>query len=312
MKEVTGLVAERFKRRFLVGCLSLLVGIPVMGCCLLVLIIVILPALEQFSPGGNNSSLLPIILLIIGSLTLIVLIAFPVGIAAFKINKRARILDAVLNPLGFTGKAYLIYGRQYQGTFSGRNVDVYIYRGPTVEVRIKSTVNTRVIINPKDSISTQTAVVLGKPSFSTNDPSLDQFGIFPEDAVWAGKLLAEPIAIQTIKTLMSAGAEWAIIRRVEIQPGELLLFLFRSRKMSSGLFTQIEILAWLSALTQLAITAENLPAPDVLLEPTADSSRFSRQRMNKYLPYVIGLFVIGMPLFLIGIGVLTYLLVSLN
>ena len=62
----------------------------------------------------------------------------------------------------------------------------------------------------------------------------------------------------------------------------------------------------------LAQAAENQPAPQKILQPQIDGTRQSRQRISKALPYVIAFLVIGMPLIFIGIGLVAYLLVSLN
>lgn len=102
MKEILGTVVGESKRRLLIGCLTLLVGVPTMGCCLLVLFTVVLPGLDSSAAGGGSSSM-PIWLLVIGLLLLAGLIGVPVGIAVVTILRRARAMDAIFNPLGFTG-----------------------------------------------------------------------------------------------------------------------------------------------------------------------------------------------------------------
>ena len=311
MKEILGTVVGESKRRLLIGCLTLLVGVPTMGCCLLVLFTVVLPGLDSSAAGGGSSSM-PIWLLVIGLLLLAGLIGVPVGIAVVTILRRARAMDAIFNPLGFTGKAYMLYGRYYQGNHQNRNADIYIYRGPTVEVRLQSSVQTRVLINPNESISTSAAKTFGKHPLATADPGLESFAIYPEEETWTLNFLNEPGVVESIQTLMRAGAEWAVIRRLEIQPGEVMLYLHRSHKMASSLIDPTALQIWLDSLANLAHAAEDQPAPQRVLQPQVDGTRQSRQRMSKALPYVIAFLVIGMPLIFIGIGLVAYLLVSLN
>lgn len=311
MKEIFGSMVGESKRRLLIGCLTLLVGVPTMGCCLLVLFTVVLPGLEPSTTSGGSSSM-PIWLLIIGLLLLAGLIGVPVGIAVVTIFRRARAMDAVFNPLGFSGKAYMVYGRHYQGRYQARNTDVYIYRGPTVEVRLQSPVQTRVLINPKESISTSVAETFGKHPLTTTHSGLESFAIYPEEETWTLNWLNDSGVIESIQTLMRAGAEWAVIRRLEIQPGEIMLYLHRSHKMVSNLVDPSALQIWLDSLANLAQAAENQPAPLKVLQPQVDGARQSRQRMSKTLPYVIAFLVIGMPLIFIAIGLVAYLLVSLN
>jgi len=311
MNEVLGSAVGQTKRRLLIGCLTLLIGVPVIGCCLLVMFTMILPALDSSISSGDNSSF-PAWLLILGLLFVIGLIVIPVGIAGFTILRRARALDSEINPLGFVGKAYMLYGRQYQGSYLDHEADIYIYRGPTVEVRLKSSIQTRVLINPKESVSTAAANVFGKSPLQNGNPSLEAYAIYPEEETWALNLVKNPEAAEAIQLLMTHGAEWAVIRRLEIQPGEIVLYLHRSKKMGSKLIDQSALQNWLQSLTKLALAAENLPEPQEKMQSTVNNTRQSRQKISQALPYVIGAIVVGLPILFVGIGLVVYLIVSLN
>jgi hypothetical protein len=64
------------KNRPLVGCLTVLIGVPIMCCCLGGLFYGILPMLEQ-----NNSSSLPILILVVG--LILTLMMTGLGLALF-------------------------------------------------------------------------------------------------------------------------------------------------------------------------------------------------------------------------------------
>ncbi|MHB0874405.1 MAG: hypothetical protein ACYC5O_00020 [Anaerolineae bacterium] len=125
------LYLARMKRSLLVGCLTTVIGGPVMCVGLLLLIEVILPALER-SDGSNR----PIVLALLFVSVTAAMIGVPLAVAGAVLLRRARALDAVFAPLGLSGSTYMLTGRHYQGSAAGRDAHVYAYRGPAVEVRL--------------------------------------------------------------------------------------------------------------------------------------------------------------------------------
>lgn len=307
MREIASLYAERTKRRWINGCLTTLVSLPIMCCCLILLPTVVFPALDSVAAGGNENTTM-FVILGIGLVALVGLIGVPVVIALVMITRRARSLDAIFTPLGLSGGTYMLYGRHYQGQIGGREVDIYIYRGPTVDLRLKTTVQTRVQVMAKGSLPASVARGFNKLPLVTNDPALETFAIYPLDETWARGLLVDSRATEAIQTLMTIGAAWAVFRHVEIQPGEVLLNLYRSRQTFSSPIELSAVQIWLAALQALAQAAESQPAPEVTAQPFSTSSR---QSMNKFLMYAVVFIVFIMPLCFIGIGVIAYLAVTL-
>jgi hypothetical protein len=310
MRDLGSLFAERFKRRLVVGCLSTVIGGVVGCCCLILLPTVFLPFLDTVAAGGNENTTM-LVLLGIGLLALFFLFAVPVIVALVLIQRRARALDAVFTPLGLTGRSYMLYGRHYQGQFAGREVDIYIYRGPTVEVRLRATPQTRVQVMAKGSLPASVAGAFNKQPLALNDPALEAFAIYPVDEPWTCALLAEPPASQALQTLMTVGASWAIFRTVELQPGEVLLHLNRSRQSFFSSIDLSNVRTWLESLQTLAQTAESLPAPQVTAPPTG-VTRQGREQLNKFLLYTVLFIVFVMPVGFIAIGALAALIVSLK
>jgi hypothetical protein len=306
MRELTNLYVERTKRRWLIGCISTLVSLPLMCCCLILLPTVVFPALDNVAATGNENTTL-FVMLGVGLVALIGLLGVPVVIALVLINRNTRSLDAIFTPLGLTGSAYMLYGRHYQGQLAGREVDVYIYRGPTVEFRLKTNVQTRAQFYLRDSIPVNVAKVLNKQPLEAAAPGLEGYAVYPLDETWTRNLLVDPLAVEAIQKLMTLGAGWAIFRRVEIQPGEVLLHLDRSRQMFSSPLDSVAVQTWLTALESLALAVESQPAPAVAAEPFLAATRQSRQSLNKFLLYAVLFIVFVMPLCFIAIGVIAYL-----
>jgi hypothetical protein len=310
MRDIAATTISGTKRRLLIGCISTLVGLPAMAICLILIVTVLFPTLDKMVAGGNTNNAIYVILGV-GLLAMIGMIAIPVVILVVQTIRRAHALDAVFIPLGLAGSSYMLYGRHYQGQIGGRAVDVYIYRGPSVEIRLQASVQTRLLAVPKGSLPTSVAWIFDKQPIATDDPALSAFSIYPLDQTWTGSLLADSRTGVAIQTLLALGADWAIFRRVEIQPGEVVLYLYRSRRVFGNSVDLNAAPVWLDALRSLAQVAEGLSAPQVMAQPVNAASRQSRQKMNKLLLYSIVFIVFIMPLCFIAVGVIAYLVVPL-
>jgi hypothetical protein len=310
MREIASVYTARTKRRILIGCLSALIGIPLVGCCLILIVTTLLPMLDNLSASGNQNTGM-YVMLGIGLFVFVGMIAIALAVFAVMTLRRARALDAVFTPMGLKGSAYMLNGRHYQGQIGGRAVDIYIYRGPTVEFRLQAATQTRLLAVPKGSLPTSVAWIFDKHPLATGTPVLSAFSIFPLDENWSRKLLAESGAAEAIRTLMSLGADWAIFRRVEIQPGEVTLTLYRSRSVFGNSIEQTAAQAWMNALQALAQAAESQPAPEVTAQKENTSSREVRKKRSNSLVYIVIALVFGMPVCFIAVGVIAYLAVTL-
>lgn len=310
MRQLSDVTAEYAKRRLFVGCVSALVSVPVMCCCLFGLFNFVLPFMDNLARSGDGNTA-AIVLVGGGLVALLVLLGIPVIIMLVIIVQRARALDAIFTPLGLRGSMYLIFGRHYQGQLAGREADIYIFRGPTVELRLKTGVMTHAQFFQRDSIPVGVAGALNKHPL-TPIPGLEAYAVYALDEAWARAWLATEQTAQAIQALMTTGAEWAIFRSLELQPGEVVLRLYRSRKLLFSTIPLEAARAWLAALQTLAQSAEAQPAPTVTASPLQAASRQSRERINKIQTYAIAFIVFVMPLCFIAIGVLVFLLASLN
>jgi nitric oxide reductase large subunit len=68
--------------------------------------------------------------------------------------------------------------------------------------------------------------------------------------------------------------------------------------------------AWLNDLAALASLLEALPPPLIQAEAIQGVSRTERQKRSKFLLTAVLAILIVLPICLIGVGVLTYFLVS--
>lgn len=310
MNQIGNVVVTNTKRRALVGCLTLLIGVPIMACCLILLGTVVFPGLDTLAVG-DNADILTYILPLVAVLLLFMLIVIPAGVFLFIIRNRAKILDSIFKPLGLQGEMYMLVGRHYWGNLAGRSLDVYINRGPTLEIHLSSHSQTRVQVLPTISLPVKISGVLNKRPMVISNPQLSKYAIYADDESWAQELFMDAAIISALQSLMFEHADWAIFRHVEIQPNDVLLYLHRSRQLFTKRDQFEAAQAWMKALQTVADKIDNQPAPGTKKLPAVNTSRQARQKKSKYLNYALIAILIGMPLCMVSIGILAYVLVSL-
>lgn len=312
MNQIGNVIVTNTKRRLLIGCLTFLIGVPVICCGFYVFFYVLFPMLDTMakSNGGDNNAIV-YLLAGIAILATFFMLGIPLLIAVFTIRKRAQYLDGIFTPLGLKGESYLVYGRHYWGPLGGREVDVYIYRGPTLEVRMSTAGTTRFQVMPKNTIPVAVAGIFNKGAMPAPVPELEPYSIYPLDEAWTRNLLQDSRAAAAILTLMTKGLDWALFRHVEVHPGAVLLFINRSRKLFSNLSQLNEVQPWLSALKDLAEAIDAQPQPEITALPIRSTSRESRQKRSKWTTTIILFLVFGMPLCFLALGILIYLLIIL-
>ena len=194
--------------------------------------------------------------------------------SAHTIRRRAAQLDAAFNPMGLTGRAYLWNGRQYHGTWSGRQVDVYFYRGPSLVIYIASPLNTRLGIRLKGPLSQMASGLINRPELVSSDPELTHLGIYPLDERWAKELLDNPQAKAAILRLTSVEAGFKF-RNLLFQP-EAIQFQIHCINLSA--ITAENLRIWIKDLFDLVGIAESISTPSVtaVASPMERKTRLDR------------------------------------
>jgi len=179
---------------------------------------------------------------------------------------RGRRLDAAFAPLGLTPSQYLLNGRQYHGQVNGRQVDIYFYRGPTLDVHVGTPLRTRLSIGRRDRVGLALAGLANRQPLPLADPQLANLAVFPLDAAWAQGVLAEPAVRDLVLRLMddtAPGAGAFEIRQLLLQPEALLLRHYRTR---AGGQTAEAVRGWLNDLSALLRLLETAPPPTATAE----------------------------------------------
>ena len=310
MNQVGDVVLQNTKRRLFVGCLSALIGFPLMVCCLVLIFSLVLPQLDRLA-AGSQTDLLPVVLVGIGVLIIFVLLVGPVILYIILIRNRANLLDEAFQPYDLKGSMYMLVGRHYWGTFSGRDLDMYIYRGPTMEIHLSSQNHTRLQILPNTSLPVKVSAILNKDPIQLPAGLSENYAVYAEDVDWAQKLFLNEEINNALKSLLFEHADWAIFRHIEIHPDRILLYLHRSKKLFTNINQFSAVDAWIHSMQTISAIIEDMPEPAITFPPAKTMSREYKQKLSKTQLMIILGILIGLPLCLLAVGVLAYLLVSI-
>jgi hypothetical protein len=267
-----------------------LVGMPLACGGLLLMTLIIAPAIARLEPNQQNLALAAVFFVAVFGL-----IGGALLLWWLSNRGRAARLDAAFTPLGLQGSPYMLNGRHYYGLVQGRALEVYFYRGPTVELRLPAAIQTRVQVVEKSTASPGLQRLFGGSPALALPESWPAWAVFALDAAWTHAWLASPRTEAALRVLMEQGASWALIRQVELLPGEVVLHLYRNRQLLAYPIEAQEVRAWAEALLVLAQAAEGLPAPQVRAA-LSTHNRAARLKLNRSLNLIILSMVVIFPL----------------
>ncbi|MGD1994706.1 MAG: hypothetical protein PVI59_16055 [Anaerolineae bacterium] len=201
------------------------------------------------------------VLIVFSSLYLLILVGGGIGATVWVLLRRKRRLDAAFTPLGLAGGRYMLTGRQYHGAVDGRRVSARFYRGPTLEVRLSTPLETRFGIAEEGTTTLPLARLAGRQPLDLEALELSGLHVFARDEGWTRSLLADPEARTRIRRLMNAAEDWALVRQVVLEPGAFCLRLYRSRRLFTYEIRPEDVRQWLDDLHTLARIAEGVPIP---------------------------------------------------
>ena len=234
-------------------------------------------------------------LIIPAGLFLIILIGGGIGWMAYTLYRQARQLDAAAAPMDLTGVPYQLFYRQYHGKVGGRDIAMYFYRGPTVEIDIPVAVQTRLGISERRAELLPLAGLLNRKPLALADPALADLAVFSLDENWAGEFLRQPGVTGLLQQLIQFEGAFTS-RQVLLRPGWLRLRLFGSRNWLDFTFDvgPEQMQGWLDALLALSQTAESISAPQATDDESSmeqAARAFRSQNPNRIIAITAGLVI---------------------
>jgi len=211
------------------------------------------------------------------------------------LRRKAR-LDAVFEPLGLSGGTYMTFFRQYhgelqsrRGELQGRRVDIYLRRGPFLEIEVDTPLQTRLGVTGPHADTRFLAGLAGREPLRTGDPALDALTVFSHDESWTRRLLEDSRAVELLQRLTRVAGDFTR-QQVILRPGTFQLLLSGNRRLLGFELDAELVRAWLDDLLELAALAERLPAPEVTAELNSAEKLSGRlRRGNPYMALWVGL-----------------------
>ncbi len=194
------------------------------------------------------------------------------------IRKRAVHLDAIFEPWGLEGSAYLQNGRQYQGEINHRDVKIYFRRGPTLEIQIAAPLNTKAMMIFKSELGRTSAGLAGFESITLTDPLFHHLSFCALDANWMNKILDDDAARKAIRTLMRVSGVQEL-RQISIQPEALNLTI---RRIHMDQINRQNVDTWFEELFILLRTLLTAPDPQEITVaiPILQESHLDRKALT--------------------------------
>lgn len=227
------------------------------------------------------------------------------GIFVYRLRRDSD-LDEAFTAVGLEGRAYQVGGRQFHGTIQGRTVEVYLARGPMLDIYVHAPLNTDVAIGTRSSLGATLNKLINREPMQLHGPTYKDMLVFGIDENWTRGLLDTPAGQKTISHLMHSHT--TELRQIQITAHTTL---FRIHRINPTNITTPAVQTWLAALFHLVNTAQQLPQPTITAQPSQLAKKVRQSPLNS--PAVlIGISVAIVAIVLISTILLTFLMLALN
>ena len=279
MKEIGKGIGRSYMRSWIIMAISTVIVVPLFCVC------IILP-LGMYGQSDEN-----LWMMILGPiLFFLILNVGGIGGMIFITKRRNNRMDAIFAPMGLTGSAYNIFFRQYHGMVSGRNVSIYFYRGPVLEIIASTTLQTRMGVTR--STPAQIAHLIGRETINVSGLLPEDISVHTIDENWFRRMADEP-GVRDLLDKLTGPQSFFVFRHVVLAPGNIKLYFAGGTNLFNFQLDSAQTNAWLNDLLRLADLAERAPAPTLTdteseLEKMAHSIRKNSARLIWVVAAIVG------------------------
>ncbi|REJ78682.1 MAG: hypothetical protein DWQ47_04330 [Acidobacteria bacterium] len=182
--------------------------------------------------------------------------------------RRKMLLDKAFTPLGLNGSMFRLMFRKYEGSFQGRNTEVFFQRGPNLEIMMPTNLQTRAGFTLDYADTKFAADLFGNDPVPHAVAGMDDVRIYSDDPDWARNLLADSDAGALVKRMLEDNA-FFVRSHVKFIPGFLHLQNYGNTNLFRWSVTPELAKEWTGSLAALADRAErNIPRPGHDMERT--------------------------------------------
>ncbi len=237
----------------------------------------------------NSSNMNPLWMIVPLGLFMTLLFGGGAAYMGFVLYRRKQTLDAAFCPLGLEGKAYLSFFRQYHGLVRDRQVDVYLARGPHLEIEIGTSLQTRLGVTGAHGDTRFAAGLMNRQALHFDDPALQNLTVFPHDEAWTRELFDNHHAAEIFRRLTALESTFTR-QQVILRPGVFQLLLTGNTQMLGFTLDPELVRQWVNDLLRLAHIAEHISPPQVTAEiSSVERAAYRVRNANPYLALWIGL-----------------------
>lgn len=258
MGKMLGAWSKDYLRGGIIYVIAAVIVIP-LGCCLIFLPL----SLVSGSDLGEAGTLL--VLIVPMGLFLLIVVGGSLAFAYRIMSRRTHWLDEAMAPLGLEGKSYGISGRQYHGSFQGRQVDILFYRGPTFSMFVGTPLKTKISVAERNRLGLGLARAFKREPLPTMNPDLEDMVVYAHEEAWGQALIARSEATAVLRRLVYGESKF-LLHQVHLYPESFLFRMYRSKGLFDFKIGPEEVQAWFSDMVKLAEIAEALPLPQEALE----------------------------------------------
>ena len=218
------------------------------------------------------------------------------GLGLFLRRKGHNAFNEVFEGLGLVGSGYLLSGRKYEGSYGGRQVNVYVYasgsrynRRPILELFVEAPVGGRMGIGTENVLSNIAAGLMKKEELEGT--GLEGAVVYADDKSWATGMLDASGVRGSIRTLMETMGKYEL-RVVNYWPDSIRLQL---TNYSAEVITQDNIRRIFDELVILAGAVDGAPRPSEVVEAsqTEINSRTNRAAFTPIACGIVAFIVLG-------------------
>jgi hypothetical protein len=217
-------------------------------------------ALIPLASLGNSQEIFPIAF--VGMICLLGggMIAAIVGWGLWARGKRAGQFDDAFGPLGLESTGYLTIGRQFSGTYKGRQINAYFNRGPSLEIYVSTPLQTRMGIGTRNALARAAGGLTKQEPLALADPDFDTLLINPLDRAWGERVMAEPAVKGPVLRLVSDEHGLGALRALVLRPDAIYI---SQRYFHTNTITPENVAQWVEDLFTILDAAESVEPPEV-------------------------------------------------
>jgi len=193
--------------------------------------------------------------------------------------RRTQGWDDAFAEVGIAGNAFFS-GRAYHGSWGGRRVDAYVFRGITLDLYVEAPLHTRAAVANRNAVTAIARALFDPPRVPCDAPGFEGLEVHADDPAWAAHLLGDPVAVERIPRLVKDDLVHES-RVLVLGPDAVAL---RMRYLRSADLTPAHVVAWIEGLAEVARRAEDIDPPADVVEETAFERRWRTERGRVWAP----------------------------